>query len=101
MLRSGYKLLTSYLPKLRNTERPVSRHLTIDELNAGLPEILTSPKDEGNLRAIVIRPAKGERCDLSPARLASRVVRTATIGPRPAGSPPRTANPTQTCRSAS
>ena len=69
MLRSGYKLLTSYLPKLRNTERPVSRHLTIDELNSGLPEILSSPKDEGNLRAIVIRPARGERCDLQSCEI--------------------------------
>jgi len=40
------------------------RHLTLDELKAGLPEIRESPKDEGILRAIVVRPAKGERRDL-------------------------------------
>ena len=27
------------------------RHLSLDELKAGLPEILASPKDEGILRA--------------------------------------------------
>jgi hypothetical protein len=42
----------------------MARHLSIDELNAGLPEILASPKEEGVLRAIVIRPAEGERRDL-------------------------------------
>jgi hypothetical protein len=40
------------------------RHLTIDELNTGLPEILASPQDQGTLCAVVIRPAKGERRDL-------------------------------------
>ena len=39
-------------------------HLTLAELNAGLPEILASPKDNGTLRAIVIRPEKKERRDL-------------------------------------
>ena len=32
------------------------RHRTLAELNAGLPEILASPSDNGTLRAIVIRP---------------------------------------------
>ena len=40
------------------------RHLTLAELQAGLPEILASPKDAGVLRAIVIRPDKKERRDL-------------------------------------
>ena len=45
------------------------RHLTLDELKAGLPIILASPKGEGTLRAIVIRPAKGERRDLESCEI--------------------------------
>jgi len=45
------------------------RHLTLDELKAGLPDILTSPKDNGTLRAIVIRPEKGERRDLESCEI--------------------------------
>jgi MOSC domain-containing protein YiiM len=45
------------------------RHLTLEELNAGLPEILASPKDQGTLRAIVIRPTKGERRDLETCEI--------------------------------
>lgn len=46
-------------------------HLTIDELNDGLPEIRRSPDNSGILNAIVIRPATDERislphCELSP-----------------------------------
>lgn len=40
------------------------RHLTRAELEAGLPEILAAPVDEGELRAIVVRPARGERRDV-------------------------------------
>jgi MOSC domain-containing protein YiiM len=40
------------------------RHLTLAELRAGLPDILASPKDEGVLKGIVIRPSPGERRDL-------------------------------------
>jgi MOSC domain-containing protein YiiM len=40
------------------------RHLSLAELTEGLPAILASPKDRGTLRAIVARPAKGERRDL-------------------------------------
>lgn len=40
------------------------RHLSKDELEAGLDHILASPKDGGTLEAIVVRPAKGERRDL-------------------------------------
>ncbi|MDH3668616.1 MAG: hypothetical protein OEN23_16955 [Paracoccaceae bacterium] len=36
----------------------------MDELNAGLDEILASPKDDGRLEAIVVRPEHGERRDL-------------------------------------
>ena len=37
------------------------RHLTADELEAGLEEILGSPRDEGRLEMIVRRPRAGER----------------------------------------
>lgn len=37
------------------------RHLTTEELEAGLEEILRSPKDEGVLELIVRRPATDER----------------------------------------
>ena len=48
------------------------RHLSLDELKAGLPEILGSPKDQGTLVGIVVRPEKGARlepdsCELSLA----------------------------------
>lgn len=47
------------------------RHLSLDELNRSLPEIAQSPKDQGTLKAIVIRPVTDERvsltqCDISP-----------------------------------
>lgn len=49
----------------------MSSHLTLDELNGGLADVLGSPRDPGVLEAIVIRPATNERrslrqCDLSP-----------------------------------
>lgn len=49
----------------------MSRHLSLAELNEGLPGILESPKDRGVLRAIVIRPETDARlalpqCELSP-----------------------------------
>ena len=49
----------------------MSRHLSLDELREGLPEIRQSPKDHGTLKAIVIRPAEDQRifqreCCLSP-----------------------------------
>jgi len=51
----------------------MSRHLTLDELEAGLPAIQQSPADGGLLQGIVIRPVTDERvslqqCELSPAR---------------------------------
>jgi MOSC domain-containing protein YiiM len=39
----------------------VARHLTLDELEAGLPGLLTSPQDHGTLELIVRRPAIGAR----------------------------------------
>ncbi len=38
-----------------------ARHLTMEELEAGLPEICGSPKDKGALKLIVRRPRAGER----------------------------------------
>ncbi len=48
----------------------MSRHLTLDELNVGLPDILSSPTDDGEIQGIVIRPQSGQRrdvdrCDIS------------------------------------
>ena len=50
----------------------MNRHLSREELNAGLPEILDSPADDGVVKAIVIRPSSGQRedvesCDVSLA----------------------------------
>ena len=47
------------------------RHMSLAELENGLPEILRSPTDRGVLRAIVIRPETDARaslpqCELSP-----------------------------------
>ncbi len=46
-------------------------HLTLEDLHAGLAQIRQSPADQGELRAIVIRPATNQRktllaCELSP-----------------------------------
>ncbi len=47
------------------------RHLSAAELEHGLPEVLSSPQVEGQLVAIVVRPATDER----------RVVATAQVSP--------------------
>ena len=47
----------------------MARHLSIEELNDGLPEILRSPKDVGVLRAIVIRPETDARVSLPRGEL--------------------------------
>ena len=39
----------------------VARHLTTEELEAGLDEIRRAPADEGTIELIVRRPAEGER----------------------------------------
>jgi MOSC domain-containing protein YiiM len=39
----------------------LARHLTLDELEAGLTGLLTSPRDRGTLELIVRRPAIGAR----------------------------------------
>lgn len=37
------------------------RHLTAKEIEAGLAHVLASPRDEGRLEMIVVRPAENER----------------------------------------
>lgn len=37
------------------------KHLTVEELAAGLPQVAQSPKDNGALKLIVRRPADGQR----------------------------------------
>ena len=46
-----------------------SAYRTLDELNAGLPDIQRSPKDEGELRLIVRRPRIGAREVVAEAQL--------------------------------
>ena len=45
------------------------KHLSREELQAGLPHILDSPQDEGRLEAIVIRTSPGERADLESCEI--------------------------------
>lgn len=47
----------------------MARHLCRAELEAGLPEILASPKDDGVVEAIVIRPSHGARRDVQSAEV--------------------------------
>jgi hypothetical protein len=49
----------------------MARHLSLEELQEGMNEILLSPQERGTLRAIVIRPETDARvslqqCELSP-----------------------------------
>jgi hypothetical protein len=49
----------------------MARHLSLEELQQGLGEIMLSPQDAGILKAIVIRPETDARaalpqCELSP-----------------------------------
>ena len=45
------------------------RHLTLDELNAGLPTIRQAPQDDGDLQMIARRPGIGERDLVDEAEL--------------------------------
>ena len=45
------------------------QHLTIEQIEAGLPAVRQSPQDHGVLKAIVIRPAINERASLQQAEL--------------------------------
>src|SRR6476660_5262597 len=46
-----------------------AKHLTVEELEAGLPQVARSPKDNGELKLIVRRPADGQREVLEIAEL--------------------------------
>src|SRR5690242_14857096 len=46
-----------------------ANHVSAIELEQGLPEVLASPRDEGRLMSIVVRPATNERRAVSSARL--------------------------------
>jgi len=48
---------------------PAEKHLTLSELEAGLPEVARSPQDDGILELIVRRPADDERDVLDVGRL--------------------------------
>ncbi|MCU9847103.1 hypothetical protein OEZ60_03710 [Defluviimonas sp. WL0024] len=48
---------------------PVVTPLPMEELRQALPQILAAPKDEGEVKAIVIRPAPGERRMVDQAEL--------------------------------
>jgi MOSC domain-containing protein YiiM len=37
------------------------KHLTMEQLEAGLPEVLVSPREKGRVEAIVVRPAEDRR----------------------------------------
>ena len=59
--------------RVRPVRAEAARHLSRDELAAGLDEILRSPRERGALRAVVIRPQTDarellQRCELSPER---------------------------------
>lgn len=47
----------------------MSRHLTRDELSAGLDHIRAAPKQESTLDCIVVRPVSGEQHEVKSARL--------------------------------
>lgn len=47
----------------------MTKHLTRAELQAGLPHILASPRDDGVLEAIVIRPDHGVREELQSCEI--------------------------------
>jgi hypothetical protein len=49
------------LPPQGRSTIAAMKHLTMTELEAGLPEVARSPKDSGRLELIVRRPAVGER----------------------------------------
>lgn len=47
----------------------MTQHLTLDQLKAGLPEILSSPADNGSVEAIVVRPRENERRDVASCKV--------------------------------
>ncbi|MGI9525391.1 MAG: MOSC domain-containing protein [Hyphomicrobiaceae bacterium] len=47
------------------------QHKTLMELRAGLPNVLASPQENGQVKAIVIRPQKGKRLDVDACDVSS------------------------------
>lgn len=47
----------------------MAQHLTMDQLKAGLPDILASPADNGSVEAIVVRPRENERLDVASRKV--------------------------------
>ena len=45
------------------------KHLSLEELSAGLPETLASPKDRGIVKGIVVRPEKKQRREVETAEV--------------------------------
>ncbi len=42
-------------------DTPLAFHLTTEQIEAGLPNVLQSPKDNARVELLVIRPERGER----------------------------------------
>ena len=72
-----------------------AKHLTMDELNAGLEHISQSPADSGVLKLIACRPAIGERELLEEGQLdlATGLVGDNWVSRGELATPKRTANP--------
>jgi MOSC domain-containing protein YiiM len=47
----------------------MAQHLTMEQLQAGLPEILKSPADNGRVEAVVVRPQSNERLDVPSSKV--------------------------------
>src|SRR5882672_6124270 len=52
-----------------NSMKTAPQFLSSSELEAGLAEVLSSPRDIGRLEVIVVRPRSNERCCLTTAKL--------------------------------
>jgi MOSC domain-containing protein YiiM len=57
--------LTQWLAINDRAETGMPRHLEMTELKDGLAEILKSPKNEGTIKGIVVRPDRGKRLDVT------------------------------------
>ena len=64
--------VSSYLNGRTSTMLTAPRHLSTAEFERGLPDVLASPRDDGQLVAIVVRPATNERRVLAAAQLSAR-----------------------------
>lgn len=45
------------------------QHLSMEQLKAGLPDILQSPADNGKVEAVVVRPQSNERIDVETCQV--------------------------------